>query len=231
MGQMTGRQRRIVRALKGLEPEGLSLISNPSIPIIDGEGSRIGSLQPLDRRLADDEEIIASLTRWRRRAGRFFFTRFEPSDERTRGWLDRVVLADDTRILFLVTDAEGRPVGNLGACNVTEDGAELDNYIRGERGGDPRLMLLSGLSLAGWLYAALNVEKIHSRVLADNSRVLALYEATGCFQRGEIEELVPEMDGSGDTGDHAPREWLRFVRMTLDVQEFLSRYPWMARAG
>jgi len=234
MSEMSEYQRSVIRTCKGLEANDSGAGFETEIAVVNEKNERIGSLRPLDCHLADDEGVVNSLTVWRRRFGRFFFTQFEPTDERTKSWLNNVVLKDDTRLLFLVKDAAGRPVGNLGACSITGESAELDNFIRGERGGDPKLMLLSGLSLVGWIYGALNIEKIHARVIANNFRTLSVYEATGCFDRGEVPEPLQEVADDGNAGGpaapdaQASREEIRFVKMTLDVQKFLSRYPWMA---
>jgi hypothetical protein len=233
MGGINEYQRKVIRILKGLETNDLGTDFLTEIPVINDENARIGLLKPLDRRLVNDDEIVNSLTAWRRRFKRFFFTQFEATDERTRSWLHSVVLQDDTRILFLIVDATGKLVGNLGACSITSDSAELDNFIRGERGGDPQLMLLSGLSLIGWLYGILNIEKISGRVLASNFRTLSVYEAAGCFEWSRHPAIAGEMsveDNGNDPamGDaQAPQAERDFVRMTLDVQKFLSKYPWL----
>lgn len=228
--------RGVIRTLKGLETGGSATGFDTGIPVITAHDVKIGSLKPINRQLAGDAEIISSLTNWRQRFKRFFFTQFEATDERTRSWLNDVVIKDDTRILFLIMNAENRPTGHVGACNITGDSAELDNFIRGERGGDPKLMLLSGLSLIGWLYGALNIRQISARVIANNVRTLSVYREAGCFERSEPQEFVKDKGGNGRDddgddrpGDHAPHEAAGYVKMTLDMQKFLSAYPWMVR--
>jgi RimJ/RimL family protein N-acetyltransferase len=231
---LTERQRKVIRALKGLDaPADSAPTPRAPIPISKDGVGRIGSLAPLDRSLAGDEEVVEAITRWRRRFGRFFFTQFEATEERTRSWLERVVLPDDARILFLIKDDSGAPVGHLGVCHITRASAELDNYIRGRRGGDPKLMLFAGLSLIGWAYAALGVRHVTARVYADNHRTLALYDETGCFERGPVAPRPTTPNGSNDArphethttrdADNAPG----IVKMTLDTRRFLSLYPWM----
>ncbi|MDT7540751.1 MAG: hypothetical protein QOE33_655 [Acidobacteriota bacterium] len=216
-------QRKVIRTLKGLETKDDQLDFDTEIPVVNDQNVKIGLLRPIDCRLANDTEIINSLTAWRRRFERFFFTQFEVSDERTKSWLNNVVIKDDTRILFLVLDATGKGTGNLGACSITSDSAELDNFIRGERGGDPKLMLLSGLSLIGWIYRVLNIRKISARVLANNLRTLSVYEAADCFEWSRRPGLVKESNSDESVEESG------FISMTLDVQKFLSGYPWMVR--
>lgn len=195
----------------------------------------MGLLKPLANQLANDEEIVNSLAAWRRRFNRFFFTQFEVTSERTKGWLNDVVIKDDTRILFLITDATNRLNGHVGACNISGDRAELDNFIRGERGGDPKLMVLSGLRLIGWLYGVLHIRKISARVFANNIKTLSVYEETRCFERSVLPESVTgcqtanESVGGADCDDQSRPEEARIVTMILDMQKFLSRYPWMSK--
>lgn len=227
--------REVIRTLKGLKTNGSAAGFDMEIPVINAQNAKIGLLKPINRHHADDAEIVSSLTNWRRRFKRFFFTQFEATDERTRAWLNDVVIKDDTRILFLIMDEADRPTGHLGACNITADSAELDNFIRGQRGGDPKLMLLSGLSLIGWIYGALNIKKISARVIANNFRTLSVYEEAACFERSEPSDPVREQADNGDCADpeggnvQASREEVGYVKMTLDMQKFLSIYPWMVR--
>ena len=231
---LTEQQRKIVRALKGLDgPADSARKPHAPIPVSKDGVGRIGSLTPLDRALARDEEVVDAITRWRRRFGRFFFTQFEATNERTRAWLERVVLPDDARILFLIRDDSGAPVGHLGVCRITGASAELDNYIRGRRGGDPKLMLFAGLSLIGWVYAALGVGRVTARVYADNHRTLALYDETGCFERGPVTIRPDSPNGSNGARPHETHDTRSadhahgIIKMTLDTRRFLSLYPWM----
>jgi RimJ/RimL family protein N-acetyltransferase len=223
------RQRRMIRALKGLEGGADCVPFAPVRVSKDGAGL-IGSMTPIDRALACDEQVVDALTRWRRRFGRFFLTQFEPTNERTRSWLERVVLPDDSRILFLIKDDAGELVGHLGVCNVTRESAELDNYMRGRRGGDPKLMLFAGLSLIGWVYGVLGIERMTARVLANNHRTLALYDETGCFERGPVTPHPQTPNGQNGSRLHdadVADNTHAIVRMTLDTRRFLSLYPWM----
>lgn len=215
-------QRKIIRTMKGLETNHAGTVIDKEIPVIGDKNLLVGLLKPLDYHLANNEEVVDSLSAWRRRFKRFFFSQFDVTSERTRSWLNDAVIKDDTRILFLITDTTNKLIGHVGACHISGEAAELDNFIRGERGGDPRVMLLSGLSLIGWMYRVLNIRKIYARVLADNYRTLSVYEAAGCFERSSLHEIVTGCN------DQSPLKGHKFVLMTLDMQKFLSRYPWMS---
>jgi RimJ/RimL family protein N-acetyltransferase len=230
---MNEQQRRIIRTLKGLRANDFPAGFATEIPVINDKSVKLGRLAPINQILANDEEIINSLADWRRRFKRFFFTQFDVTSERTKTWLNEVVVKDDTRILFLIKDETNKLTGHVGAANINGDSAELDNFIRGARGGDPKLMLLSGLSLVGWIYGALHIEKIYARVIANNFRTLSVYEAAGCFERSEMPEFAERTDAKESAGDltdvqdQSRPEGDRFVKMTLDMQKFLTTYPWM----
>nr|AIA12117.1 Unknown Function [uncultured bacterium] len=178
MTVMNEQQRKVIRTLKGLEKNDFS--TGVEIPVMDEQNLKVGSLKPVDCRLANDEEIVNSLSDWRVRFKQFFFTQFEVTNERTRSRLNNVVIQDDTRILFLIVDATGKVVGHVGARNITLDSVELDNIIRGQRGGGPKLIVLSAINLIGWIYRTLDIKKFNSRVLADNFRVRSVM---GCNRR------------------------------------------------
>lgn len=219
-GEITEHQRKIIRTLKGLDANGTGADLDVELSVLNDAASKVGSLRPLSRRLANDEEIVNKLAAWRRRFSRFFFTQFEVSGERTRSWLNDAIVKDDTRILFLISDATNKLIGHIGARGIGEDSAEFDNFMRGERGGDPRVMLLSAVRLIGWMYAALHVRNFYGRVLADNHRTLAVYEAIGCFEQSSPRELLTAPDERPAAGSH------KYITMTLDTRKFLNRYPW-----
>lgn len=231
--EMNERQRKVIRTLKGLRANDFPTGFATEIPVINDQNVKVGLLAPINRHLANDVAIVNSLADWRRRFKRFFFTQFEVTSARTQNWLNEIVVKDDTRILFLIKDATDKLTGHVGAANISGDSAELDNFIRGERGGDPKLMLLSGLSLIGWLYGTLKIEKIYARVIANNFRTLSVYEAAGCFERSEFPEFAKEIDANKSVGDQAAvqeqsrPEGEKFVKMTLNMEKYLSMYPWM----
>jgi hypothetical protein len=231
--EINEQQRKIIRTLKGLRANDFPTGFAAEIPVINDQNAKIGLLTPIDHHLANDEEIANSLADWRRRFKRFFFTQFEVTSERTKTWLNEIVVKDDTRILFIIKDATNQITGHVGACHISEDRAELDNFIRGKRGGDPKLMLLSGLSLIGWLYGTLEIKNIYARVIANNFRTLSVYEASGCFEQSGLPEFVEGITADESavsptaSNDQSRPAGDKFVTMTLDMRKYLSTYPWM----
>ena len=222
-------QRKVIRSLKGIEEEYFSR----EIPIINDRNITIGSLRPIDNKLSNDESIISSLTRWRQMFMRYFLTQFEATNERTMAWLKNVVIKDDTRILFLIMDETNRAIGNFGICNISRDSVELDNLIRGERGGDPKLVFFSEVSLIYWIYKTLDIDNIYLHVFSNNLRTILLHESVG-FVRSNIYRLIKE-ENCGEihyTIDYSSKPTgneFGLMKMTLDKHEFLSRHSWLGK--
>ena len=222
-------QRKVIRSLKGIEEEYFSR----EIPIINDRNITIGSLRPIDNKISNDEGIISSLTRWRQMFMRYFLTQFEATNERTMAWLKNVVIKDDTRILFLIMDETNRVIGNFGICNISRDSVELDNLIRGERGGDPKLVFFSEVSLIYWIYKTLDIDNIYLHVFSNNLRTILLHESVG-FVRSNIYRLIKE-ENCGEihyTIDYSSKPTgneFGLMKMTLDKHEFLSRHSWLGK--
>ena len=71
---------------------------------------------------------VEKMTNWRNKYCQWFLTQFNATSERTQKWLDRVVIPQSDRILFLIT-VDGDVVGHIGLCHITEKTIELDNAI------------------------------------------------------------------------------------------------------
>ena len=175
-----------------------------------------GLLVPVCELHADDAQLIATLGRWREAAADAFPTRFPVSEEGTARWLRAGVLDVEDRILFLVLDRHGRPVGHLGfAGGLAGDGElEVDNVVRGED-GQPGLMSAALAALLEWAHHVLAPREVHLRVFADNARAVGFYERLG-FRRDSLLDLVHTEGPDGrvayvPAGD-APAE-RRFLRM------------------
>lgn len=152
---------------------------NFKINVVSNEGAITGFLQPITFSLASQESIQLSLTKWRKMFMKYFLTQFEPSVERTACWLKDYVVPSNDRILFLICDNDGRPVGNFGVCNIRLNSAELDNLIRGEKGGHPELIYFAEVALLKWLYTQFDLADVSLHVFSNNARTISLHERAG----------------------------------------------------
>lgn len=149
------------------------------IPIYNKLGDKLGSMRVIDKSAAADPEIVDCLTRWRNQASSGFLTQFEATAERTKTWLDTVVIPPEDRILFMVLDPDGSYIGHGGICNLSGSSAELDNFIRGERGADPGLMAMFEVALLRWIWNTLGVHCAVLYVFSNNWIPISNHQSLG----------------------------------------------------
>lgn len=159
---------------------------NISIEITDSQNNYLGHLEPITLSILKNTEIITKLTEWRNRAKQYFLTQFNANPKRTKRWLEEVVLKDNSRLLFLIYSPI-KLIGNYGFKGLTVASVEIDNLIRGESGGHPRLIYYTEIALVKWLFTTFQVKRIYGFVLAGNFIVLNLHKSVGF----RLTELVP----------------------------------------
>lgn len=169
-------QQILVRRCKGLDVPGGS---GTCLAIHDDEGQAIGAMRSIDLQMVNDSEIVDQMTRWREKNARNFFTQFNLTVERTRRWLNDDILYEPTRLLFIVEGEGGQRLGQFGLCSITNHAAQLDNGIRGESGGHPRLFYFAELSAIRYCFEHLGVERIFGHMFSNNTMALLLHKAVG----------------------------------------------------
>jgi RimJ/RimL family protein N-acetyltransferase len=199
-------QERLVAELKdGARPE------FPH-PIAAVDRSVIGSLEPITHKLAADPRVIEALFRWRRAHMDSFLTVFTPSLEKTRQYLASFSLPDPARVLFLLRDAQGRLVGHVGLCNISENAAEIDNVVRGEQAPCPAFMTSALATLLRWAFSDLRIPLAYLQVLSRNERALKAYEKVGLTEVSRTPTIRQDIPGGyklipaagHDTGPRGP---------------------------
>lgn len=187
-----------------------------SLPLADGAGH----LVPLAELHTQDERLVETLARWRDENSFAYPTRFPVTVEGTARWLRRNVLDAEDRLLFLVLDPTGRPVGHLGYANCLDGSgsAEIDNVVRGEKDAAPGTMTRAMEAVLDWADDVLGPTGIFLRVLDDNPHAIRFYERLGFREETRI-PLRRHVDGDSvsfkpleDGDDTAPdRAFLRMV--------------------
>ncbi len=150
-----------------------------SIPIYSDEKKELGSLVLIDKNLVNDQIIIDALTRWRQKYMKFFLTQFNATSDRTKSWLSQTIIPAYDRLFFLIYDDQKQLIGNFGLCNISSTQVELDNLIRGEKGGDTRLIYYSEIALLSWVYLSLDVPRANLHVFSNNLKTISLHESVG----------------------------------------------------
>ncbi|OLP58249.1 hypothetical protein BJF93_06430 [Xaviernesmea oryzae] len=187
-----------------------------ALPLKTSDGQEIGRLVPLTRAHLDDAHVIGKLTDWRNTNKDAFFTQFTATPERTRGWLDKVVFASTTQLIFLIIAEDGALIGHFGFKDLTQDDVLLDNAMRGERGGHPKLLQIAGETLINWLFEAAKVRRVIGTVLTTNVPAIMMNRAMGfglwekyplekSVQNGETRWIEGEPGTSSRDGVYAYR--------------------------
>jgi len=179
-----------------------------AIPLAGGAGM----LVPISELHATDTRLIERLAAWRAENAFAFPTRFPVTLEGTATWLRQGLLDVPDRILFLVQDRFGHPVGHLGfaSADSPDRSLEVDNVVRGEADVQPGLMGVALQALLAWGEECFRPARIHLRVFADNERAVSFYRRHG-FRDGGRQPLRREIDGEvvryAATSDECPDAW------------------------
>jgi len=202
------------------------------LPILDPQGRSVGALRLINRALAEDATVLADLTTWRRNSMRFFLTHFEPSDDRTYRWLLDTAIPSSDRLFFLLETDPGFFVGNFGLTCIRPSSAELDNLIRGRRGGRPDFIYLSECALLWWLFADPERETATLQVFSNNILTISLHLTVGFSQTNSDPLFVhPAGDDHGYTlHDGVTAAGFSYDEMTISRSHFYACNPWVVAA-
>src|SRR4051812_31355665 len=104
-----------------------------------------GFLAPVCDLHAGDVALIAHLARWRAENAFAYPSQFPVTEASTADWLRTRLLDVEDRLLFLVLDPHGHPVGHLGFAHADNDerAMEVDNVVRGVRDASPGIMAMA----------------------------------------------------------------------------------------
>jgi len=176
---------------------------NKSIPIKMYDVHPSAFLIPADT----SQETVYLLTKWRKKYGDYFATKFEPTEKRTRKWLKEQVIENKDKILFLII-LNKQKVGHIGLFNYSENdnSAEIDNVLRGERKEYPGLMEKVMKSILNVGFKDLKLSKITLKVFSDNHKAIDLYKRGGMIEieRIPLKKIITQ-DGWKWEESHLPK--------------------------
>jgi perosamine synthetase len=147
-----------------------------------------GYLLPICELHLDDAMLISTLSNWRRENAFAYPSRFPVTDEGTLSWLSDRLLKVPDRLLFLVLDKHGYPVGHLGYANCLNDRREMeiDNVVRGVNTAARGIMTEAMEVLLHWAEETIGPCTFHLRVFDDNAHAVNFYRALGFKDTGTI---------------------------------------------
>lgn len=164
------------------------------IPILGTDESTIGFLHPVTADFkATIKECVELLSCWRAENPTLSPTRFHVTHEGTERWINKLVVDNDQRILFMVEDIGGNYIGHMGFAgfDYTARSAEVDLVLRGKKNTAYGLMEHGIRALVRWGKQELGLKHIGLKVLWDNAHAISFYERCG-FQKGELIPLTKE---------------------------------------
>lgn len=148
------------------------------IEVPGAAGALPSTMQPL----TNTPEQVRLVADWRERAKEWYPTVFAYNLENTARWIDRQVVGNSERILFLLRTSEGEPWGHLGLATFRwepEASCELDAVMRGRSDLVPGGMTLAVERLLQWTHGELGIRVVQLRVFTDNERAIRFYERLG----------------------------------------------------
>lgn len=143
----------------------------------------------------EDSYDVKCLSEWRNRFVTAFLTEFDATPRRTAGWLINSIATDDSRILFMVDDVDGKTFGYIGLAFIDWENmsGEADSVVRGldvEKG----LMTEVLRTLLTWARGQLGLQTIGVRVRSDNP-ALRFYEKFGFRELHRVPLVKTETEG------------------------------------
>ena len=203
---------------------------NVEIEIQDEQLNYIGKLSLIKKADLDNDFLVESLTNWRSKYMRFFLTQFNANPDRTRSWLRNTVIPSGDRLLFLIFDENERLIGNSGVANIANQKCELDNLIRGEKGGHPKLIYFAELALLRWLFSKYAMVFVNLHVFSNNTPTIKLHTSVGFIEVcrkmlfkfiRDNKETYYSFENKDNTGEIAHFE---YIEMGIDADSFNSMH-------
>lgn len=199
------------------------------IPIFDDQASQVGKLSLIIRGDEENPVLVDLLTEWRHKYMKFFLTQFTASSRRTADWLRSVVIPSPDRLLFFIRDSSDSVIGNFGISNIKIDSCELDNLIRGEKGGHPRLIYFCEIALLRWIFSFHSTKVVNLHVFSNNVPTIRLHTNVG-FREVKRYSLTKNIQENGDIilspDSNKPGVAVEFtyVQMSMTRSIFNHRY-------
>jgi len=214
----------LIKKIKNISKNQLSSFCLP----LTSKDKNIGRLRPITFECLNIKSDISLLARWRDAAQEWFPSQFTVTEEGTKTWLEKQVLKQKDRILFMVEDNNHTPLGHVGLFRFDYHHrfCELDNIVRGEINRLPGAMTLACTTLINWAFKELKLKKIYLSVLSNNDRALNLYTRLGFYEVQRVPLMkVEETNGTRWTevlGNPYHEVKIYFIRMRLLMGEWTN---------
>ena len=173
-------------------------LTGRAVPLADGAGLLI----PLCELHTGDERLLARVSQWRRENSFAFPGRHPVTPDWAAAWL-REVLDDERRVVFLVLDRFGHPVGHAGIAAGAELELEVTDVVRGEKTVQPGLMSAAVAGLLAWAEDCFRPARVSLRV-PENLHAIRFFERAGFRSAGRAADASPAMEWAPRREDDGP---------------------------
>lgn len=203
----------------------LSELAERSIAISDHQDSQLAIMKPLNRdSMHNIREIATLFSKWREKARKFFKTGFEPDVNRTESWLRDVVIGNPHKLLYLIL-VDGKIIGHFGLTNISNRSAELDNAIRGVKGGHPDLFKYVEYVILDLAFNFLKVDSVYGNLFSNNFLATTLHKQFGFSEKYRKPlKLVTKQEGWEYVvcSPEEATERFEFSHIVLPKEEFVD---------
>ncbi len=151
-------------------------------PIVDCNEEIVGMLKPIS---FDYKKIfpesIELLGKWRKENPSISNSKFEITNERTKNWLENLILNRKDRILFYIDDLQNQHIGHIAfsSFNFSNRTAEIDCVLRGITDVLPGIMTFAVKTMVQIAFNQLKVDKLYLLTNEDNYKAIRLYQRCG----------------------------------------------------
>ena len=201
------------------------------IEIKNYQGNTVGKLIPVGEWVLDNMDIVRFICASRQKAMRMFLAQFESTYQRTFEYLKKYSIDKEDRILFLIYDSNDNLIGHIGMAGVNAQSGELDNLMRGAKGGNPQLIYFSELALLDWCFKNLGITQSDVRVLSYNWMTIDLHEEVG-YKHLCAEPLRKYIEGESIFHEPVEERYsnvkYKILKMLLTKENFYKSANWLA---
>lgn len=131
-------------------------------------------------RIVDDsDETIQLLTKWRINNWDGYTTKFQPTFESTKVYLNKII-KDENKILFLIIHDE-KKIAHMGISYYDEDDdcIWLENWVKDNSNVAPGIMEYVEKLFLKWIFDKFNNSKVKAFIFSDNFKTIRLHEKCG----------------------------------------------------
>lgn len=208
---------------------------SPDIQLIEirNESQEItGYLKPLTKQDLNNNSLISDFVEWRNRDRSGWLDQRTVDDDGTSKWLGNL-LNDDSRIAFLIYDAQMNLIGRIGALDITDTEAMTDSMLRGRLDIAPGIITHACRSMFAWLFRNSGIDHIKSKIVEGNEPSLRLHDRLGfeihCKKRLRLENtergpVLTEICDATDSTDGEKLSTPDLFIMKLSRNRFMTRF-------